>query len=88
MAALRPMAGQICASCQAPISQGLQSQRATCPSCARNFTGVSRRSSGAAAPLAPSDFTEEQSGGDMNEEDVNRLPSLQTPSAGGNVRIT
>ncbi|XP_071792610.1 probable E3 ubiquitin-protein ligase HECTD2 [Asterias amurensis] len=84
MAALRPMAGQICASCQAPISQGLQSQRATCPSCARNFTGVSRRSSGAAAPLAPSDFTEEQSGGDMNEEDVNRLPSLQTPSAGGN----
>ncbi|XP_038046423.1 probable E3 ubiquitin-protein ligase HECTD2 [Patiria miniata] len=87
MAALRPMAGQICASCQAPISQGLRSQRATCPTCARSFPAAARRSPGA-VPLGPSGVSgdigvfDSQQGTTEGEND--RLPSLRTPSADKN----
>ncbi|XP_041477495.1 probable E3 ubiquitin-protein ligase HECTD2 [Lytechinus variegatus] len=60
------MAGQVCASCETTFSQGLQSQRAACPSCGRKLVGR------VAAPM--------QTGRDQGNSGAS-LPPLSNPSS-------
>ncbi|XP_072177562.1 probable E3 ubiquitin-protein ligase HECTD2 [Diadema setosum] len=70
------MAGQICASCQTTFSQGLQSQRAACPTCGRKLIGrVAGPKSGG------SSSSSHMNAGSSRGSSGGSLPPLSNPSS-------